>query len=392
MRILYLSDIRFPIERANGIQTMETAHALARRGHTVHLGVRPDVFRPPQDPFDFYGLAPDDRLRIERAPIAGPHWLRRFEFLAWAFWRTALAREVDVIFTRDLGVADLLRLVPGRPPLVYESHGFAPVFADTLDELVAGAERASAAKMRRLTQRERRVWRDAEGYVTTTAVLADELAKRFGPRAHVEVVPNGLRFPPDATSSALPQDGRVVLYAGQLYHWKGVDVLLRALATLPDVRAVILGGREGDADWRRIESLADELGVCSRVTFAGFVPKADLPARFAEASLFVLPTLDTPSARYTCPLKMFEYMACGRPIVASDLLPVREVLADDVNASLVPPGDPAALSDAIARLLDDPDRGRRLAARARADSAGDTWDRRGARLESVLATASGAAP
>ena len=387
MRILYLSDIRFPIERANGIQTMETAHALARRGHIVHLGVRPDIVRPPQDPFAFYGLAADERLRIERAPIAGPYGLRRFEFLAWAGWRTARARDVDVVFTRDLGVADLLRRVPGRPPLVYESHGFAPVFAETLDELVSGAARARAGKVRRLIRRERRVWRDADGYVTTTAVLADELASRFGPRPRVEVVPNGLRFSPDAAPPAVAAGGRVVLYAGQLYPWKGVDVLLRALATLPDVAAVILGGREGDADWGRIAALSDRLGIRSRVTLAGFVPKAALPARLADASLFVLPTLDTPSARYTCPLKMFEYMACGRPIVASDLPPVREVLTHDVNASLVPPGEPAALAAAIARLLDDPERGRRLAARARADSARYTWDRRGARVEAVLTDA-----
>ena len=55
MRIVYLADIRFPLERANGIQTFETCHALASRGHEVTLVVRPDTERPARDPFAFYG-------------------------------------------------------------------------------------------------------------------------------------------------------------------------------------------------------------------------------------------------------------------------------------------------------------------------------------------------
>ena len=72
MRIIYLADIRFPLERANGIQTMETCHALAARGHMVDLVVRPDVREPARDPFEYYGLPRQAQLSIERAPAAGP--------------------------------------------------------------------------------------------------------------------------------------------------------------------------------------------------------------------------------------------------------------------------------------------------------------------------------
>ena len=386
MRILYLSDIRFPIERANGIQTMETAHALARRGHVVSLGVRPDTTRPARDPFAFYGCAPESRLRILRAPIGGPHPVRRVEFMAWALAMAARRGQADLVFTRDLGVADLVRRLPRRPPLVYESHGYAPVFAETLPELVSGARPASAVKIRRLTARERAVWQAAEGYVATTHLLADEMAHRFGDRPHVSVIPNGVRLDPDSSVERTRSSGDpVVAYAGHLYRWKGVDVFLDALGRLPRVRGLVCGGRDGDADMARVRAHAERLGLGSRVTFAGFVPKSELPARLAEADVFVLPTLDTPSARYTSPLKMFEYMALGRPLVASDLAPVREVLADGVSARLVPPGDGAALARALSEVIADPEGARRLAARARADVTAFSWDRRAEKLDALFA-------
>ena len=62
VRILYFADIRFPLERANGIQTMETCHALAVRGHDVSLVVRPDTHTPARDPFEYYGVARTSRL------------------------------------------------------------------------------------------------------------------------------------------------------------------------------------------------------------------------------------------------------------------------------------------------------------------------------------------
>ena len=67
MRLLYFADIRFPLERANGIQTMETCYALAERGHDVRLVVKPDTHTPARDPFEFYGLPKLASLVIERA-------------------------------------------------------------------------------------------------------------------------------------------------------------------------------------------------------------------------------------------------------------------------------------------------------------------------------------
>jgi hypothetical protein len=162
VRILYLADIRFPLERANGIQTMETCCALADRGHEVRLVVRPDTERPPRDPFEFYGLARHARVLVQRTAVYGPPAMRRMAYLAQALGNVASARlrnRVDVVITRDLGVASLLLGLPRsmRPPLVYESHGFAPVFAEWMPEMLSGGAPASGEKLRRLLGRETRV-------------------------------------------------------------------------------------------------------------------------------------------------------------------------------------------------------------------------------------------
>ena len=388
MRIRYFTDIRFPLERANGIQTMETCHALARRGHAVTLVVRPDTKRPARDPFTFYGLESLSNLRIERARVVGPAAARRGQYLVFAVSRALGRKTADAILTRDLGVASTLLRVPrsARPPVVLESHGFAPLFADTMDELVTGGRRGGTAKRRRLLAREARTWRLADGYVTTTCVLAAELEARFGRRSNVAVIRNGVRlqtgrrFSPRA-SGASP----VLMYAGHLYPWKGVDVLLGAIARLPDVRGVIVGGHPAEGDLNRLRELAERLAVHERVEFTGLVDVSDVPAQLARASILVLPTIATPSAaRYTSPLKMFEYLAAGKPIVASDLPAIREILTDGENAVLVAPSDAQALASGIWRVVEDRDLAVRIARTAFDQAANYAWDRRAERLEALL--------
>ncbi len=388
MRILYFADIRFPLERANGVQTAETCHGLARRGHDVRLVVRPDTHRPARDPFAYYGLAPEPRLSVLRVTAHGGPAARRAAYLAVALARTAWAGPGDVVLTRDLAVASLLVRLPARlrPPVVYESHGFAPAVSEELPLLLSGTPPASRAKRRRLAGRERRVWRQVDGYVTITAALGAELEARFGPRPRLVVIPDGTRLPAgDGGRAGIRTDGPpVVGYAGHLYPWKGLDILIQALRRLPGIRGLIIGGMAGEHDLERIRGLADQLAP-GQVTFVGQVEPFNVPGLLRQADVLVLP--NTPSrlsAAYTSPLKLFEYMASGRPIVASDLPALREILRDGDNALLVEPGNPEALAVAIARVASDAELAARLATRARHDAAAYTWDARAARVERLL--------
>lgn len=388
MRLLYFADIRLPLERANGIQSMETCRALAERGHDVTLVARPDTASPSRDPYAYYGMTRHERFRIEAAPVAGPVVARRLGYLAFALGRAMGRARADVLFTRDLGVAALLLRVPGAlcPPLVYESHGYAPDVAAELPHLVATAAPATSRKLHRLAARERMVWEQAGGYVTITRALADRLVERFGPRERVAVVADGVRLardrqlvPPPAGTPA------IVGYAGHLYAWKGVDVLLEALAHLPGVQGLIIGGHDHEPDLPRLRARAASLGVSDRVEFTGLVSPPEVAPHLARAHVLVLPNLPTTiSTHFTSPLKLFEYMAAGRAIVASDLPAIREVLRGGEQAVLVPPGDAAALAAAIDRLVSDPVQAGRLARAAFDAVEAYSWDRRAARLEEVL--------
>jgi len=298
--------------------------------------------------------------------------------------------------TRDLGVASLLAGLPRgmRAPLVYESHGYAPEVAAALPGLVETATRPSAAKLRRLAGREARVWKTADGYITITAALGEEMRARHGVRDRHAVIHDGVRVAPGARFNAehrslVPRGGApytpMVAYAGHLYPWKGVDVLLEALARVPNAQGLIVGGHAEEPDLGRLKALAEGLGVSRRVEFAGIVEPSRVAEFLQRADILALPNpASAISTRFTSPLKLFEYMSAGRAIVASDLPSIREVLHHEVDALLVAPGDPGALAAAIERLVAQPGLSARLA-RGAFDVALDySWDRRAERLEQLF--------
>ncbi len=387
MRIRYFADIRFPLERANGVQTMETCHALSARGHQVDLVVRADSRVPARDPFVYYGVGRDVPLHIETVAAPGAPALRRIAYLAHALRLGLGADDVDLIYTRDLAVAALFARAPSglRPPLVYESHGYAPSVSRDLPAMLADGTASSSRKQRRLGVRERLVWQRADGYVTITQGLADELSGRFGSRERLVVAADGARVPP-AMPGARPRAGRtpVVGYAGHLYPWKGLDVLMEALARLPGAQGLIIGGLAGERDLERVRALADRLAP-GRVTFTGQLDPPDVAARLRDADVLVIPNPPSRmSAAYTSPLKLFEYMASGRPIVASDLPALREVLTDGREAVFAEAGNAQALADALRRVLDDDAFANALARRAFDAVSRYSWARRAERLEPLL--------
>jgi len=164
--------------------------------------------------------------------------------------------------------------------------------------------------------------------------------------------------------------------------------VIEAIAALTDTRGLIIGGHEREDDLARLRALVDQLDCNSRVTFTGRVAPVDVAPLLKQADVLILPNpVSAISTAFTSPLKLFEYMAAGRPIVASDLPSIREVLTDGHNALLVEPGNPRALTAAVRRLKEDPQTAARLSHQALEDVREYTWDRRAARLESLFTQA-----
>lgn len=387
MTILSFADTRFPIERANGVQTMATCAAIAARGHRITLLVRGDSAVPPRDPFQFYGVTPLPAFVIEAIGDAAGPSVR----MLWTGLRRSLTSGADVVYTRDLSLASLLARVPrrARPRLVYESHGIAPIWAAAMPALLGPTQPApSPQKLARLDRREALVWRRADAYVTITQTLADDLVERYGARDRVFVVPDGAHPMPGQAAPHRASSRICAAYAGHLYPWKGVDVFLQALAASPEVDGLVIGGHPGETDLSRVTELAKSLNLGTRLRITGLLPPHDVPAALAMADVFVLPNTATAiSERYTSPLKLFEYLARGGAIIASDLPALREVLTHDATAYLVPPGDVNALAAALSRLAADAPLRSRLGQAAKDLSSQYTWERRAERLDLAFTAA-----
>jgi len=121
------------------------------------------------------------------------------------------------------------------------------------------------------------------------------------------------------------------------------------------------------------------------VRFTGFIPPGQVHEFQLCADILVLPSgQDLAYARYTSPIKLFEYMASGKPLVASALAGITEVIRDGENGLLFPPSDSGALAQAMQYLLDHPAKARQLADRARQDAALYTWDQRAVRIHRFI--------
>ena len=389
LEVLVPADIRFPLERANGVQIVKTAAALSGAGARTTLVVRQSDPRPTSEILALFGVGPHPGLRVRRLQVLhrrGSVALPRASFLARATLVALPAlRRGAVVLTRDLQLADVLLSLPGTPRVVYEAHAVEALMYAERAALYGTQEKASPRKRERLRSREGRVWRGAAAVVTTTAGIRDSFAEAYGARARVHVVPNGCD-PPEHGFTGLPAGEPEVLYAGQLYPWKGVDVLVEAFAQVPRGRLVILGGIEGEADTARVRALVDRLGLEGRVDMPGLVPQARVADALRRATVVAVPFLRTAmTERHTSPLKAFEAMAAGRAIVASDLPSTREVLRHGHTAWLVAPGDAGALAAGLRRVLDDRTLAESLARAAHAAAPAYGWPARAHALLGVFA-------
>ena len=255
--------------------------------------------------------------------------------------------RADIFYSRDEFLLALVSWLKGKDKLAYEAH------------LFPSSGRGAALQAT--------VCRRAGSIIAITPQLRDDLiAQRNADPARVIVAHDGVREArfadlPDRASArrqiGWEQAAFIVGYVGSLRMIgldKGVDTLLQAVAQLPDCRLALIGADAADADRLRREWL--RLGRdASHFLAVGRVPPGDAPLYVSALDVCAMPHPGARQfARYTSPLKLFEYMAAARAIVASDLPGWSDVVVDEETALLCPPDDVASWTAAIARLHDDP--------------------------------------
>lgn len=365
MRIVCIAASFVPSKTANSIQVVKAAHGLAALGHGVTLwvpGEKPATWEELQS---HYGLTQQFEVRWLRETLA----FRRYDY---SFKAVRAAREMqpDLIYTWVLQAA-VLSLYQ-KLPTVLELH-----------DRVLG--RLGPWLFRQFWHS-----RTPHQLLTNTDALRQALIAEFGLMTNTDkilVAPNGVELEryqnlPDARAArqklGLPE-GFTAGYTGHFYAGRGMDLMVTLAKALPDIQFLWVGGREPDvALWR--ERLKNH-GV-QNILLTGFVDNAILPQYQAASDVLLMPygtriagSGGGDSASIASPMKMFEYMAAGRPILTSDLPVIHEVLNEEM-AVFCPPEDPSAWEQALRALQADPDRQHRMAEASRTAVDQYTWQAR----------------
>jgi glycosyltransferase involved in cell wall biosynthesis len=379
VKVLYLSPGNLPSKWAHTFQVVKMAEALAAQVERLELVTARSLLPSRINRIDlhgWYGVSP--QLRIVRLPVharlrgecfshdASP----RFDFVA--AWYARLRRP-DLVYSRSIPAAE--RCAASGLATIVESH--IPVGHPQFAQLRAAADHTA---LRRL--------------VTVSEVLREEWIAAGLPAAKISVWPDAVdleRFehspplPAARDALRLPREGALAVYCGHFYDEKGVPTLVDAARLLRKATVQLVGGWPAD-----IERMRERAQGCETLRCCGFVENARVPLHLAAADVLVLPnSARFPQARTTSPLKLFEYMAARRPIVATRIPALAGLLRHGENAWLVAPDSAEALAEGIESVLASPALAERLAEQAWRDVQNYTWKRRAA---DVLATLAAAGP
>ena len=362
MKLIYLASSRIPTEKAHGIQIMKTCEALADRGADVVLLIPRRFNSVKDDPFVYYGVKRNfiikklptlDLIFADKLLGRFPFWLATVTFLLAAKIYLA-GKKYDALYSREQRVGRFFKNyhleIHRLPAKIKSGH--------------------------------KKIWQQAKTLITINNYLKKGLISQGVEADKILVAPDGVdldKFDIALTKQEaraklkLPLDKKIVLYTGHLYAWKGADVLAQAARELgQDILTVFVGGLDEDA-----KKFKEKYGHQENILILGKKQYNQIPFYLKAADVLVLPNSGKePVSKFcTSPMKLFEYMAGGRPIVASDLPSIREILNEE-NAVLVTPDDPSALGKSIRLILGEEERAKKIAAQALKDVQKFDWRKR----------------
>lgn len=366
MKLIYIANIRLPTEKAHGIQIMKMCEAFANTdGVTVELVVPWRFNTIKEDPFAYYGV--EKKFTITNIPSLDIIALGRIGFWAqtcsfsmailWRFY--GFKKQENIIFySRDEMPAYFLALF-GRK-VVWEAHtGYDNFFIRSLirhDVPIVCISGGLGGLYRS--------YRAKKVLISPDGVDIEQF--------HVKESKDEARI-----KLGLPREAKLIMYTGHLYPWKGVDVLAEATPELDDDAYVVFVGGTG----KDVSLFKNKYGEIRNIIILGNKPHHKIPMYLRAADVLVIPNSakEKISRLYTSPMKLFEYMASGTPIVASRMPSLQEVL-DEKNSIMVLPDNPKSLAEGIKLCLDNSINSKKLAEQARNEVEEYTWKKRAQKI------------
>ena len=365
MKIIYIANLRLPTEKAHGLQIMKMCESFAKQGNELELIIPRRANQIKKDPFEYYGVARIFKIRkiscldlITLDKYIGHLglWIESVSFNIFAAPRIFLKKS-DIIYTRD---KFFLPFSLFKKNLIFEIHTFPQNYF--LYHLF---------------------FKKITGITVITQKLKELLMKQGISSDKILVAPDGVDLEEFDTKKSreecreilnLSQGKKIILYTGHLYQWKGTGVLLEAARKLPidNYQFIFVGGTKED-----IVEFEKQAGGVGNVLVVGHRSHKEIPYWLKSADVLVLPNSgkEDISKLWTSPMKMFEYMASRRPIVASSLPSLREVLNEN-NSVLVEPDNPEKLAAAIKKILENPQLAEKISDQAFMEVQDYTWEKR----------------
>lgn len=373
MKIACITTSQIPSRTANSIQAMKVCHALKQCGEDVKLWVPYFKNSNWSELKDLYGLQ-------EEFPV---EWIQSHKsFKQYGFcWRTiqmAKSWGAEVIYTWALQSAVFAQYQ--NIPVVMEFHDFPMgTFGPKLFKRYVKHQAHSLT-------------------LSTTRALAQGLEERYHfsfKQDSLQIAPNGtdpqryenLPAPRQARKQLGLEEAITVGFTGHFYRGRGVDLLLEIASNLPDIHFLWVGGKEEHIQpWR--EELKSRKLI--NVTLTGFIPNQQLPLYQAACDILVMPYGKKISgssggdiSKVINPMKMFDYLASGRAIIASEIPIFHEVLSEE-TAVFCPPEDASAWVAAIRKLASDQNKRDKLARKAKQLSQQYSWSSRAQKTLSII--------
>lgn len=367
MKFYYIVNSRIPTEKAHGYQICKMCEEFSKAGVETELRV-PNRKNPiSENIFSFYNLKRNFNIRYIKCPdvVKYSFFLGKFAFWIQELFFIFAVRGISIepnsiVYSRDPGIICMYSRRGYKT--VYDAHNFPQHNTRIFLKLIS--------KVR---------W-----IIANTSGTAVEFIKRGF--TQVLIAPNGVdlqtfNFNREVSSLReelnLPRNSKIVMYIGHLYVWKGVDVILEAAARLKerrDIEFILVGGTPEDI--RKYKYIIEKKHI-PNFTLIGYQKKDRIPLYLKASDILLLPNIPTSkeSEFYTSPIKMFEYMASGVPIIASDLLSIKEVLNNE-TAYMFKAGDSLALSSVIEEVLSNNVESNRRAENAREKSKKFSWSNR----------------